>query len=257
LGLELTKMSLDPEFKRHLHSLSVEVAEATSKEVSQYKRILLWRARQTHNAAAVPLAYKDAKLYSIETRVGRTIEKYMEGVAIWGISIDAAFEKEMIGEFTKLTAGANQLQFPPMLKGQNVQAVQGLFARERSQLATRLIRQGTNRLRELKMKTTQANRAGNRTTNNVFNAPVGNAYIDSAVQRNNFTITAPILQDIDRISEGKPELQTAALEIRNAQNQGASTLEKFQKWAALLNAVWGLADKIHQYYPQIEALFSR
>jgi hypothetical protein len=254
--LTLLAMSLDPEFKKHLHSLFVEVAEETSNEIGQYEREILWKARQTHNSAAVPAAYMNAKLHAIETRVGKTLEKYIEAVAIWGIPIDAAFEREMISQFTMLTAGPNQLHFPPMLKGPHVQAVQGSFARERLRLTTRLIRQGTNRLRELKMKTAQANRAATSTTNNIFNAPVGNAYINSVVQTSNFTITAPILQDIDRVSEGHPELQIAALEIRSAENQGAGVLEKFQKWAGLLNAVGGLAERVHQHYPQIEALFS-
>jgi hypothetical protein len=88
----------------------------------------------------------------MEFRISRTIEKYIEAVVIWGYSIDAAFEADMIKEFWSLTAGPNQIQFPPAIKGQQVQAVQGSYARERQRLAARLVREGTNRLRELKMK---------------------------------------------------------------------------------------------------------
>lgn len=131
----------------------VEVAERTSDERVQHKNELIAKARATHNGGAIPIAYRDAKLHDLETRVGKTIEKYIEAVAIWGISIDAVFERDMINEFIMLTAGPHQLQFPPMMRGQQVQAIQGSFARERAKLANRLVREGTNRLRELKMKT--------------------------------------------------------------------------------------------------------
>ena len=39
-------MSLDPEFKKHLHSLMVEVYEKTVDETEQHKRELLFKARQ-------------------------------------------------------------------------------------------------------------------------------------------------------------------------------------------------------------------
>ncbi len=245
-------MPFDPEFKQHLHSLMVEVAEKTSDECVQHKAELLWKARATHNSAATPIAYKDAALYSMEYRLSRTIEKYIEAVAIWGYSIDAAFEKEMINEFWGLTAGPNQLQFPPAIRGHQVQAVQGAYARERAQLANRLVRQGANRLKEMKMKTKQAQRAAEGTTNNIFNAPVGNAFINSSVAQTIINVSPQMLDDLDRISEGHSKLQPAALEVRNAHAQGANVVDKFLKWAALANTVVGLADKIH-HYPQIAA----
>jgi hypothetical protein len=252
-------MPLDAEFKIHLHSLMVEVYEKTIDETEQHKRELIFKAHQTHNGAGPPIAYKDAALYAMEFRLSGTIAKYIEAVAIWGYAIDAAFEKEMIQEFWSLTAGPNRVQFPPAIKGQHAEAVQGSYARERSRLAARLVREGTNRLRELKMKTTQAKRnSAVNTANNTFNGPVGNAYINSSVIQttNNITITAQILDDIDRLSEENPELQSAALEIRNAQAKGTNVLDKFQKWAALANAVGGLAEKIRQYYPHIAGLVS-
>jgi hypothetical protein len=35
----------------------------------------------------------------MEFRISRTIEKYIEAAVIWGYSIDAAFEADMIKEF--------------------------------------------------------------------------------------------------------------------------------------------------------------
>jgi hypothetical protein len=145
-------MALDPEFKKHLHSLMVEVYEQTVDEIEQHKRELLFRAQQTHNAAAPPIAYKDAELYRMEFRLSRTIQRYIEAVEIWGVPIDAAFETDMIKEFWSLTAGPNQIQFPPMMYRGNRQAIQSSFARERERLAAKLVREGRNRLRELKMK---------------------------------------------------------------------------------------------------------
>jgi hypothetical protein len=164
-------MPLEPEFKKHLHSLMVEVAENTSDEWVQHKNELVGKAVATHNSAAVPIAYKDAELYRMELRLSKTIEKYVEAVANAGYAIDPAFERDMIGEFQLLTAGPNQLHFPPAIKGQHAQAVQGAYARERQRLVAKLLRQGTNRLQELKMKTSQAKRAAVP----VLNTPVNSA----------------------------------------------------------------------------------
>jgi hypothetical protein len=145
-------MALDAEFRKHLHSLMVEVYEQTVDEIEQRKRELLFKAQQTHNAAAPPIAYKDAELYRMEFRLSRTIQKYIEAIEIWGMPIDAAFESDMIKEFWSLTAGPNQIQFPPMVYRGNLQAIQSSFARERGRLAAKLVREGRNRLQELKMK---------------------------------------------------------------------------------------------------------
>jgi hypothetical protein len=145
-------MALDAEFKKYLHELMVEVALRLQDEEAHYKNALVYKAIQTHNGGAMPIAYKDAQLHAIENRVGKTIEKYLEAVSIWGREITPAFERDMIKEFIMLTAGPNSIHFPPAIKGHQVQAVQGAFARERAQLTNRLVREGTNRLRELKMK---------------------------------------------------------------------------------------------------------
>jgi|ERR1700739_1352982 len=253
-------MPLDAEFKKHLHSLMVEMYEKTIDETEKHKRELVYKAQQTHNSAAVPIAYKDAKLFAMELRVGRTIEKYIEAVAIWGFTIDTAFERDMIQTFISLTAGPNQFDLPPMVKGQHIEAVQGSFARERAQLANRLVRDGTNRLKELKMKNKRQQSqqpAVSHTTNN-FNVSAQNAFINSphssVVQTNNITITAQNLNEIDRLSEGNPELLTAALELRHAHAEGGNVADKLLRWVTLATAVGGLTEKIYQHYPQIAAL---
>jgi hypothetical protein len=71
-------MPFDAEFEKHLHSLMVEAADATREEIERHKRELVYRAQQTHNSAAPPIAYKDAKLYAMEVRVSKTVEKYIE-----------------------------------------------------------------------------------------------------------------------------------------------------------------------------------
>lgn len=249
-------MPLDAEFKKHLHSLMVEVYEKTIDETERHKRELVFKAHQTHNGAAPPIAYKDAALYATEFRVGRTIEKYIEAIAIWGYSIDAAFEKAMIQEFWSLTAGPNRVHFPPAIKGQHAEAVQGSYARERAQLANRLVREGTNRLKELKMKIEREKRsATGNTFNTTFNGPVGIANIGSTIRvNNNVTITTQLLQEIYQISEGNTELQAAATELRNVHTQGTNVVDKLQKWVVLANSVGVLTEKIYQHFPQVATL---
>lgn len=145
-------MTLDAEFKKHLRELMVEVALKLKDEEAHYKNALIGKAIQTHNSGAMPIAYKDAQLHAIESRVSKTLEKYLEAVSIWECEITPAFEKDMINEFIMLTAGPDSVHFPPAIQGHQVQAVQGAFARERAQLTNRLVREGTNRLRELKMR---------------------------------------------------------------------------------------------------------
>ena len=95
-------MPLDPEFKKHLHSLMVEVYNNTIEENEQFKRERIGQARHS------PSAYTDAALHATENRIGKTIAKYLEAVSIWGFEITPSFEKDMISEFQMLTAGPNQ-----------------------------------------------------------------------------------------------------------------------------------------------------
>lgn len=63
--MKVNTMPLHAEFKKHLHSLMVEVAEQTSDELARHKNELVGKAIATHNGAAPPIAYKDAALYSM------------------------------------------------------------------------------------------------------------------------------------------------------------------------------------------------
>jgi hypothetical protein len=98
-------------------------------------------------------------------------------------------------------------KFPSAIEGQHAEAVQGSYARKRVRLAAPLVREGTNRLRELKMKTAQAKRtAAVNTANNIFIGPIGIAYINSSVIQttNNITITAQMLDDREWLSGENP-----------------------------------------------------
>jgi hypothetical protein len=124
-------MPLTPDFLHHLHELMVEVSSDLADSEAKYKAELLWKAQQTHNAAATPIAYMDAAIHAFETRVGKTIEKYVEAVSIWGVDITPAFEKDMANQFIMLTAGPHLLHFPPGIQPHKVQPVQGAYARKR------------------------------------------------------------------------------------------------------------------------------
>jgi hypothetical protein len=195
----------------------------------------------------------------MECRVRKTIEKYLEAVVAWGFTIDERFEREMVGEFQSLTAGPSQIQFPPAIRGPQVAAVQGDYARARARLANQLVTEGTNRLKELKMKNKRQSKppTGSPTTN-IFHAPVGNAIINSphssVVQTNNIAITTQTLNDIDQLSEGNAELHSAALELRHAHAKGGNVVDKLLKWVTLATAVSGLTEKIYQHYPEIAYL---
>jgi hypothetical protein len=242
-------MPLDPEFKQHLHSLMVEIYNGTVDENERFKRECIGQARHS------PSAYIEAALHATENRISKTIAKYLEAVSIWGFEITPTFEKDMISEFIMLTAGPNRIQLPPMMHVPQISAIQAHYGRERSKLANKLVREGTNRLRELKMKSRLTNQgSGNTTINNAFNAPIGNAYINSKIEETtHFAVSASILQDIERISVDHPELQAAATELAKAP-QGGSKLQRLTAWIGLANSVTGLAEKIHQQYPHLEAV---
>lgn len=146
-------MALNAEFKKHLHELMVEVADKTRDEEVAYANQLKGQAIATHNSSAFPIAIRDAKLHAIENRVGKTIARYIEAISIWGLTVDDTLERDMISEFRMLTAAPNQLQFPPAINhSSHAQAVNRSYSMELQRLQSRLVREGANRLRELKMK---------------------------------------------------------------------------------------------------------
>jgi hypothetical protein len=248
-------MPLDSEFLHHLHELMVEVSDDLADEEGEFKRQLIGKALKKNNLAAMPIAYKDAAIHAFRNRVGKTIEKYIEALSLWDIEIDAVVEKEMMKQITRLTAGPNSLTFPPAFTPSDVQAVQSSFAMERQRVAHQLVRSGANRLREAKLKSKQAVRTINGNITNNFNGPVGSVYNNSIHHSTSrFAITPPILEDIDRISEGNPQLEAAARQIHAVSPQNASMLERTKNWIVLLTSIDGLTEKVVQHYPQIEAL---
>jgi hypothetical protein len=253
-------MPLDHAFTHHLHQLMVEVSEAVAESEAKYKAELVWKAQQTHNAGAMPVAYRDAALHALQTRFDRTVERYLHALLEWGIPIDDNVEREVRTHINLLTSGPNSLRFPPGLRVMNTDAVQQSYAQERQRLAHQLQRSAGNRLRELKMKSIRQHQVAQQTiqpvvTNVHFNAPVGNAYIDSVHNSTtNVEIDMQTLRDIDSLSAAHPALHDAAKEIRAAYPQKTSMFEKARNWVALLASVDGLTEKAIQLYPKIAGL---
>lgn len=148
-------MSLDADFKRHLGELTAEVSESLRRELEEHKRQLLWNARQTHNSAALPIAYSEASIYAFRTRVEKTIAKFLEALESCDIVVDGAVETEMLEIIRPLTVGVPSLMFPPGLNSPNLSAVQGEHARELIRVGSSLYRQAANRLREARIKATR------------------------------------------------------------------------------------------------------
>jgi hypothetical protein len=253
-------MPLDQNFTHHLHELMVEVAEAIADSEARHKAELVWKAQKTNNSAAMPIAYRDAALHALQTRFDKTVERYLQALVEWGIPIDDNVEREMSIQINMLTAGPKSLHFPPGLRGANTAAVQQSYAQDRERLAHQLQRSAANRLRELKMKSMRQHQAARQAiqpvVNNVnFNAPVGNAYINSVHNSTSHVeIDMQTLQDIDALSATHPALQEVATEIRAAYPQKASMLEKAKNWVALLASVDGLTERAIQLYPKIAGL---
>jgi hypothetical protein len=89
-------MPLDHAFTHHLHELMVEVGEAVAEPEAKYKAELIWKAQQTHNSAAIPVAYRDAALHALQTRFDKTVERYLQASVEWGIPILAFIELRTI-----------------------------------------------------------------------------------------------------------------------------------------------------------------
>jgi hypothetical protein len=205
----------------------------------------------------MPIAYKEAAIHSLRTRFEKTVERYFEALSAWGIEIDSEIEREMLQQINLLASGPRHLSLPPALKGGNVEAVQQSYAMERDRVAHQLIREAKNRFSEFKMKANRSSQHPN-TVTHVYNMPLGRVYNNSVDRSiNTFEITASLLQDIDHISVGNQQLEQAAREIHAAVPQKATMVEKFSKWATLLMSVEGLAERVHQHYPEIEAFIRR
>jgi hypothetical protein len=145
-------MALDAEFKHHLHELMVETSDALRDELNEHRRLLVWKAQQTHNRAAMPSAYSKAAIHAFRTRVEATIDKYLDALDECGIRVNDSVEREMLQEIRSLTTAVPSLHMPPGAKAQNLPAVSGSHARELVRVGNALYRKAANRLREAKMK---------------------------------------------------------------------------------------------------------
>jgi TIR domain len=152
-GLDIHRvMPLDSEFRHHLHELMVQTNEELRDELAAHKRQLIWKARQSHNSAALPLAYSDASIHAFHTRVKATIATYLNALKTCNIAVDASVEKEMLQYIRVLTSTTPSLHFPPAMTVRNAEMVKRAHKMELARVGTSLYREAANRLREVKMR---------------------------------------------------------------------------------------------------------
>ena len=146
-------MRFDEEFEHHLREVMVAASLEVHDEIEQRKRELIWKAQQTHNAAAIPLAYSEAGVYAFRTRTQRVIDRYFQAFDECGIAIDANVEQEMLRQIGMVTGAQHPLTFPPGLRGSpQLAAVQQAYGQEMARVGNQLQREAANRLRAAKMK---------------------------------------------------------------------------------------------------------
>lgn len=152
-------MPFDEEFRHHLHEVMVAASLEVRDEVEKHKREVVWKAQQTHNSAAMPIAYSKAATYAFRTRTQRVIDCYFQALDDCGIIIDANVEREMLKQIETLTSAQQPLTFPPGLSGPQLAAVQQEHARETMRVGNQLQRDAANRLRAAKMKNARSGAA--------------------------------------------------------------------------------------------------
>jgi hypothetical protein len=146
-------MPLSDEFRRHFHELMVETSLGLKDELNQHQRENVWKAQQTNNAAAVPIAYSEAAIHAFRTRVEAITTRYMEALENCHIEVDDNDEKEILQRIGALTSAKHPLSLPPAAKHHpNAAAVQRAHMMELSRVGTLLYRKAANRLREAKME---------------------------------------------------------------------------------------------------------
>jgi hypothetical protein len=153
-------MPFDKDFEHHLHEVMVAASLEVRDEIEQRRRELLWKAQQTHNAAAMPLAYSEAGIYGFRTRTQRVIDRYFQALDDCGIAIDANVEQEMLRQIGMLTGAQHPLTFPPGLRSSpQLAAVQQAYRQEMARVGNQLQREAANRLRAAKMKNARSGAA--------------------------------------------------------------------------------------------------
>ena len=146
-------MPLSDEFRRHFHELMVETSLGLKDELNQHQRENVWKAQQTNNAAAVPIAYSEAAIHAFRTRVEAITTRYMEALENCHIEVDDNDEKEILQRIGALTSAKHPLSLPPAAKHHpNAAVVQRAHMMELSRVGTLLYRKAANRLREAKME---------------------------------------------------------------------------------------------------------
>lgn len=145
-------MPLDAEFRHHLHELMVETSDELRDELNDHKRKLVWEAQQTHNSAAIPVAYSKASIHGYRTRVSATIARYLGALDTSGIDVDNSVEQEMLGLIGQLAGAHPSLSMPPGVKPPNLGSIQTAHKMELMRLGNSLQREAANRLREIKIK---------------------------------------------------------------------------------------------------------
>jgi hypothetical protein len=146
-------MPLSNEFRRHLHELMVETTLGLKDELNQHQREVVGKARQTNNAAALPVAYSEAAIHAFRTRVEAVISRYMEALENCGIEVDENVEKGVLQLIGALTSAKHPLSLPPGVKHRaNMAGIQRAHIMEMSRVGALLYRKAANLLREAKMK---------------------------------------------------------------------------------------------------------
>jgi hypothetical protein len=148
-------MPLDNEFRHHLHELMIETRDKLRDQLNEHERQLIWTARQTHNAAAIPGAHSKASIDAFRTRVSATIASYLAALETFGITVDNSVENEMLGIIRQLTSAVPSLSLPPAVKPANIASIQRAHKMESARVGNSLYREGANRLREIKIKARQ------------------------------------------------------------------------------------------------------
>jgi hypothetical protein len=145
-------MKIDDDFRRLLHTMSVEIMLSLRDEEVQYKDQAVFDARKTGNPAAVALAYSEAILRIFENRARLTIERYMSALENCGIDIDDEVEKEMLREISRVVSISPNLKFPPTIRREQAASIQSAHDNAMGRLSHQLYKEAANRLWEEKIK---------------------------------------------------------------------------------------------------------
>ena len=190
---KLNDMSISDELRRHLYDVMMETMLGLREEINEHERELVWKAQQTHNGAAIPIAYSKAAIDAFRTRVEAVTNRLMETLENSGTEMDQDVEKEVLKLIGTLTSAKHPLSLPPGVKHQsNIAAVQRSHMMEQARTGQLLYRKAANRVREAKIKATQ------RTTTHTIAMPQPKPFTIGSVVRSLAELKAlpPAQQDM-------------------------------------------------------------